>query len=283
MDTTKKRKPSRSSGGVHSAWSGAITFGLLSIPVRLFKANEPKDLQFNNLHRGCSKGQSRVKQSNFCGACDAPLLAEDKQRAYEYAKGQYVTIEDDELAALLVPSAHEIALTAFVDAGAVDAMLVQQAYWLEPEDFGAKPYALLRKALEAKSVVGIGKLTMGKRERVCSLRSHDDVIVLETLYYPEEMRALDSGNAPPVAVVSEPELEMALQLVDAFRDEFDPTAYHDAYRLAAYEMIERKKSGETVSTTPVDVLPAPSVDMMAALKATLEAQKAARAAAKAAA
>jgi DNA end-binding protein Ku len=283
MDTTMKQRPK---GSAKSTWRGALTFGMVTFPVQLFKANEPKDLQFTRLHAGCEAGDtSRVGASTYCKGCDKQNLeADEMQRVYEWSKGQYVPIGDEDLEALQVQSLKEIALTKFAPAGSVDAMFVQQTYWLEPEDVGAKPYALLTQAIADKNVVGIGSITLNKKQRPVALRVLDGTLVMETLYYPEELKTIGSGTGavPAVDAVTTPELEMAHMLVDAFAGEWDPTEYSDGYRAAAYAMIERKKAGQPEPVASAEKMAEPTTDMMSALRATLEAQRAARAAKEAA-
>src|SRR5215468_10881509 len=250
-------------------WKGAITFGMISIPVKLFGATESKDLAFNNLHKTC---KSRLKQKRWCPVDDREVFMDEITKAYEYSKDSYVEISDEDLDSLPVPSKHTIELTSFVKQTEIDPVYFERTYYLEPEQIGAKPYALLLRALKTKGVVAIGKLALRNRESLCVLRaSEHGVLMLETLYYADEIRTADLPEEPEV-LVSQPELAMALSLVEMLEEPFDPKKYSDGYRVALLDMIEAKRNGETVVAAPETPLPK-TVDLMAALKASLEAAK----------
>jgi DNA end-binding protein Ku len=250
-------------------WKGAITFGMISIPVKLFGATESKDIAFNNLHKTC---KSRLKQKRWCPVDDREVFQDELVKGYEYTKDQYVEITDEDLEALPVPSKHTIELTSFVKQAQIDPVYFERTYYLEPDQIGAKPYALLLKALREKQVSAVAKIALRNRESLCVLRASDhDLLMLETLYYPDEIRTADLAPTPEVAV-SQPELAMALTLVEMLEEPFDPKKYRDEYRVALLDMIEAKRSGQEVVPTPESPLPK-TVDLMAALKASLEAAK----------
>jgi DNA end-binding protein Ku len=250
-------------------WKGAITFGMISIPVKLFGATESKDIAFNNLHKTC---KSRLKQKRWCPVDDREVFQDELVKGYEYTKDQYVEITDEDLEALPVPSKHTIELTSFVKQAQIDPVYFERTYYLEPDQIGVKPYALLLKALREKQVSAVAKIALRNRESLCVLRASDhDLLMLETLYYPDEIRTADLAPTPEVAV-SQPELAMALTLVEMLEEPFDPKKYRDEYRVAMLDMIEAKRSGQEVVPTPEAPLPK-TVDLMAALKASLEAAK----------
>ena len=250
-------------------WKGAITFGMISIPVKLFGATESKDIAFNNLHKTC---KSRLKQKRWCPVDDREVFQDELVKGYEYTKDQYVEITDEDLEALPVPSKHTIELTSFVKQAQIDPVYFERTYYLEPDQIGVKPYALLLKALKEKQVSAVAKIALRNRESLCVLRASDhDLLMLETLYYPDEIRTADLAPTPEVAV-SQPELAMALTLVEMLEEPFDPKKYRDEYRVALLDMIEAKRSGQEVVPTPESPLPK-TVDLMAALKASLEAAK----------
>ena len=250
-------------------WKGAITFGMISIPVKLFGATESKDLAFNTLHKEC---KSRLKQKRWCPVDDREVFMDEIVKAYEYSKDSYVEITDEDLEALPVPSKHTIELTSFVQQVEIDPVYFERTYYLEPEQVGAKPYALLLKALKEKQVSAVAKIALRNRESLCVLRASDrDLLMLETLYYPDEVRTADLPATPDV-MVSQPELTMALSLVEMLQEPFDPQKYHDQYRVALLDMIEAKHNGNEIVATPEVALPR-TVDLMAALKASLEAAK----------
>jgi DNA end-binding protein Ku len=250
-------------------WKGAITFGMISIPVKLFGATESKDLAFNTLHKEC---KSRLKQRRWCPVDDREVFQDEVVRAFEYSKDSYVEITEEDLESLPVPSKHTIELTSFVKQAEIDPVYFERTYYLEPEQIGAKPYALLLRALKTKQVAAVAKVALRNRESLCVLRASDNnMLMLETLYYPDEIRTADLPATPEV-LVSQPELNMALSLVEMLEERFEPQKYADQYRVALLDMIEAKRNGSEVVAAPEAPLPN-TVDLMAALKASLEAAR----------
>ncbi len=250
-------------------WKGAITFGMISIPVKLYGATESKDLAFNNLHKEC---KSRLKQKRWCPVDDREVFMDEIVKAYEYSKDSYVEITDEDLESLPVPSKHTIELTSFVQQVEIDPVYFERTYYLEPEQIGAKPYALLLRALKTKQVSAVAKIALRNRESLCVIRaSENNMLMLETLYYPDEVRTADLPAQPDV-MVSQPELAMALSLVEMLQEPFDAKQYSDNYRTALIDMIEAKRNGQEIVAPPEAPLPQ-TVDLMAALKASLEAAK----------
>jgi DNA end-binding protein Ku len=250
-------------------WKGAITFGMISIPVKLFGATESKDLAFNTLHKEC---KSRLKQKRWCPVHDREVFQDEVVRAFEYTKDNYVEVTDEDLEKVPVPSKHTIELTSFVKQAEIDPVYFERTYYLEPEQVGAKPYALLLRALKSKQVSAVAKVALRNKESLCVLRpSEHGVLMLETLYYPDEIRTQDLPGEPEV-LVSQPELTMALSLVEMLEEPFDPKKYHDEYRSALLELIEAKRTGEEI-VAPAEAPMPKTVDLMAALKASLEAAR----------
>jgi DNA end-binding protein Ku len=250
-------------------WKGAITFGMISIPVKLYGATESKDLAFNNLHKEC---KSRIKQKRWCPVHDREVFLDELVKAFEYSKDSYVEITDEDLESLPLPSKHTIELTSFVKQAEIDPVYFERTYYLEPEQIGAKPYALLLRALKTKQVAAVAKVALRNKESLCVLRpSESNMLMLETLYYPDEIRTQDLETMPDV-LVSQPELNMALSLVEMLEEPFDPKKYHDQYRTALLDVIEAKRNGSEIVATP-EVPQPQTVDLMAALKASLEAAK----------
>ena len=252
-------------------WKGAITFGMISIPVRLYGATESKDLAFNTLHVTC---KSRLRQKRWCPVDDREVSADEVVRAYEYSKDQYVEITDEDLEQLPIPSKHTIELSAFVKQSEIDPVYYERTYYLEPEQVGLKPYALLMRALKAKEVSAIAKIALRNKESLCVLRAAGDSLVLETLFYPDEIRAHEEESTPDV-LVSQQELAMAYGLIDLLQEPFEPDKYHDEYRAALLEVIEAKRNGAEIVAQP-EAPATRTVDLMAALKASLEAAKKAK-------
>jgi DNA end-binding protein Ku len=241
---------------------------MISIPVRLYGATESKDVAFNTLHKEC---KSRLRQKRWCPVDDREVTADEVVRAYEYTKDQYVEVTDEDLEQMPMPSRHTIELTSFVKQSDVDPVYFERSYYLEPEQVGLKPYALLLRALKTKQVAAVAKVALRNKESLCVLRAGESVLMLETLFYPDEVRTQDLPSSPDV-LVSQPELAMALSLVEMLEEPFDPVKYQDNYRAALLEVIEAKRTGTEVVAAPETPQPK-TVDLMAALKASLEAAK----------
>jgi DNA end-binding protein Ku len=205
---------------------------------------------------------------------DREVTADEVVRAYEYSKDNYVEISDDDLEQLPIPSKHTIELSAFVQQSEIDPVYYERTYYLEPEQVGLKPYALLMRALKAKEVSAIAKIALRNKESLCVLRASGDTLVLETLFYPDEIRAHEEEPVPDV-LVSQQELAMAYGLIDLLQEPFEPGKYHDEYRAALLEVIEAKRNGAEIVAQP-EAPATRTVDLMAALKASLEAAKKAK-------
>jgi DNA end-binding protein Ku len=242
---------------------------MISIPVKLFGATESKDIAFNTLHQEC---KSRLKQKRWCPVHDREVFQDEIVRAFEYTKDQYVEIEDADLEQLPVPSKHTIELTSFVKQVEIDPVYFERTYYLEPDQVGAKPYALLLRALKTREVSAVAKIALRNKESLCVLRpSENGMLMLETLYYPDEIRTQELPAMPDV-LVSQQELAMALSFVEMMEEPFDAKKYHDQYRTALLDLIEAKRTGNEVVATAEAPLPK-TVDLMAALKASLEAAR----------
>lgn len=251
-----------------SIWSGVITFGMVSIPVKLYPATQDKDVSFHQLHR---PDHSRIKYKKFCAAEDEEVSPDDIVRAYEVSKDQYVEITDEDLEELPLPAKHTIELAAFVESNDIAPIYYDKSYYLEPEETGLKPYALLMRVLEHKRVVGVATIAIRNKESLCALRPMDSALVLETLHYPDEIREREM-TFPDVAV-NDRELAVAGTLVDALQEQFDPAKYHDHYREALLELIASKTEGKEVVMPETETAAAPVTDLMAALRASIEAAR----------
>jgi DNA end-binding protein Ku len=238
---------------------------MVSIPVKLFPATQDRDVSFHQLHR---PDHSRIKYKKFCSAEDHEVDADEIMRAYEVSKDQYVEITDEDLENLPLPARHTIELSAFVKTSEVDPIYYDKSYYLEPEETGLKPYALLMKVLEEKQVIGVASIAIRNKESLCALRPLESTLVLETLHYPDEIRERDLSV--PEVLVNDRELRIAATLVDALAEPFDPSRYRDHYREALLELITRKTEGKEV-VVPEGEAAAPVTDLMAALRASIEA------------
>jgi DNA end-binding protein Ku len=240
---------------------------MVSIPVALYPAVQEHDIRFHQIHTKCG---SRIKQQKWCPVDEQVVPAEEISRGYEVSKGRYVIVDDEDLEALPVPTKHTITVGSFVDAKQIDPIYFDQPYYLEPEETGKKPYALLLKALESKGVAAVAKIALRQKESLTLLRAAEGRLVLETLHYPDEIRELAhaSGNVQ----VDERELKMAESLVDLLTEPFQPEKYKDEYREALMERIQAKSHGESVREQP-ETPQAQVIDLFEALKRSLETAK----------
>jgi DNA end-binding protein Ku len=248
-------------------WKGAISFGMVSIPIKLYTATEEKDVRFNMLHK---KDMSRVKQKLFCQEEDVEIdRSSEVVKGYEVTPGNYVVMEDEDFEKVNVPSTHTIDIKSFVNLEDIDPILYQKTYYLEPEEVGQKPYALLMAALRETNRVAIAKVTLRQKEQLCSLRLYGDTIALETMFYADEVRSTSELAVPGEDVkVTERDLAMARSLVEMLSDEFDYEQYKDEYREALLEIITKKAEGQVIEA------PAPAAakitDLTEALRASVE-------------
>ena len=248
-----------------SVWSGYLTFGLISLPVRLFSGARSSSVSFNMLHRD---DMSRLKQQYYCPVDSRVVERDEIVKGYEYRKDEYVIIEPEEIKKIEPKTAKTMEILEFVKAKDVDAVYFDSSYFMVPEEAGRKPYALLSKALEESDYVAIAKLTMHNREYTVFLRPHKGGMMLHTMYYAEEVREVESFGAPDVEI-KEAEIKVAHQLIEALADEWDPEKYHDTFQENLKKLIETKLEGGEVQAVEQPKKLAPVVDLMAALKESL--------------
>lgn len=253
-----------------SIWRGAISFGMVSIPIRLYTATDSKDVAFNMLHKAC---HNRIKLQRYCPVDETVIEWGDVERAYEYAKDQYVVMEDADFEKVPVASTHTIEITSFVNLVDVDPQYYEKAYYIEPEDVGKKPYALLLRTLEETQRVAIAKVALRQKEQLCLLRPRGNVVIMQTMFYPDELRVTEDLSLPEDELaISDAEMKMAHALVDMLTAEFQPAQYHDDYREALLELIEQKVNGQVIAA-PIAPQGAKVVDLMTALRASIEEAK----------
>lgn len=250
-------------------WRGAVTFGMVTIPIRLYLATESKDVSFHLLHRRCS---NRIKQQRYCPTCDEVVEAKDLVRGYAFTDDQHIIVEDADLESIPVASTRSIAINEFVQLSDIDPLYYERSYYVEPEPVAARSYALLMHALQETNRVALAKVALRQKEQLCCLRPQGKGLVMETMYYPDEVRsaaelALPGDDVQPTPV----ELQMARTLVEMLAAPFQPQNYRDGYREALLEIIERKAQGAAL--TRPQAAPAKITDLMEALKASLEAAK----------
>jgi DNA end-binding protein Ku len=255
-----------------SNWKGTVSFGMVSIPVKLYVAQDSKSLSFRTL---CKQHKQPIKNRRWCPAGDHE--AEETVRGYEWGKDQYVVVEDPDLEGLPLPSARAINITEFVPRGEINlALLSKSAYYLEPEKMGAKPYALLRQALKETERIAIGKLALTNREHLAAITPLDGALMVNTLYWPDEIRSSQELSFPAESEVNDKELKMAVMLVESMTDEFSPDRYQDEYRQALEQVIQAKVEGQPLVRVEEAGPSGKVVDLMEALRASLDQAKAER-------
>jgi len=248
-----------------SVWSGYLTFGLISMPVRLFSGARSEGISFNMLHRD---DLTRVKQQYFCPADNKVVSRDEIVKGYEYRKGEYVVIEPDEIKKIEPQTAKTMEILEFVKGSEVDPVYFDASYYMVPEEAGRRPYALLTKAMQESDYVAIAKLTMHNREYTVFLRPHEGGMMLHTMYYAEEVKKVEGFGAPDVEL-KESEVKVANQLIEALADEWDPEKYHDTFQDNLKNLIQTKLEGGKIVEVEKPKKLAPVVDLMAALKQSL--------------
>jgi DNA end-binding protein Ku len=248
-----------------TVWKGYLTFGLLSLPVKLYSAARSETVSFNQLHK---TDNSRVKQVLYCQLEDKPIQRSDIVKGYEYEKDKYVVVEDEEIKKVAPKTAKTMEVLEFVQSADVDPIFFESSYYLAPDEAGEKPYALLFEALRKTGCVGVAKIAMHNREHIVILRPGPQGILLHTMYYRDEIRQVDEFRTDR-SLVKEKELELAMTLVQSLQAPFEPEKYKDEYRENLKAMIQAKVEGKEVVAAAPEVHKAPVIDIMEALKASL--------------
>src|SRR5499425_3086452 len=238
-----------------SVWSGYLTFGLISMPVRLFSGARSSSISFNMLHRD---DLSRVKQQLYCPEDNRVIGRDDIVKGYEYRKDEYVIIDPEEIKKIEPKTAKTMEILEFVKSTEVDPVYFESSYYMLPEEAGRRPYALLTKALEESEYVAIAKLTMHNREYTVFLRPHEGGLMLHTMYYEEEVRKVEGFGAPDVNL-KDAEVKVAHQLIEALAGEWDPEKYHDDFQENLKKLIETKLEGGEVKEVEKPKKPAAAV------------------------
>ena len=252
-----------------SMWKGAISFGLVTIPVSVYPATEEKTLRFNQLH---DEDGGRIRMKRTCSVDGEEVTYDHIVKGYEYEKDKYVVLTDDDFDAVPVASSRAIDIVQFVDLEDIDPILYKKTYYLIPEETGAKAYALLREAMSQVNKVGIAKVSFRDKEHLSALRFKDDAFVLETMYWPDEIREADFGGVDVDAKVRDQELDMAKTLIENLTADWNPDEFTDEYREALLKIVEAKIAGEEIEFVEAEPT-AKVVDLMAALKASVDAAK----------
>ena len=250
-------------------WKGAISFGLVTIPVSVYPATEEKTLRFNQLH---DEDGGRIRMKRVCSVDGEEVGYDHIVKGYEYEKDRYVILTDEDFEKVPVESSRQIDIQQFVDLEEIDPMLYKKSYFLVPEETGAKAYALLREAMNRAGKVGIAKVSFRDKEHLAALRFSEEAFVLETMFWPDEIREADFGGIDVDQKIRDNELDMAQTLIDNLTADWDPAQYTDDYREGLLNIVEAKVNGEEIEI--VEPEPAAKVvDLMEALKASVAAAK----------
>ena len=249
-----------------SVWTGSIGFGLLSIPIRLYPAARSERINLHQLHKKC---HTRLRQPLYCPTCNRMVERSEVVKGYEYEKGHYVLIENEELKKITPPSGKVTEIQAFVKGSQIDPIYFESSYLALPEKDNPKPYVLLVKALEDSDRVGIAKVTMHQREYTVFIRPRSHGLTIHTMYFVNEIRKVEGyGKITQEIKVRPQEIKLAEQLVESLSEEFKPQQYHDTYQENLKALIEAKREGKTIVEEEAPKR-APVIDMMEALKRSL--------------
>jgi DNA end-binding protein Ku len=247
-------------------WTGSISFGLVTVPVRLVSATRSQDVRFNQLE---AETGARIRYRRVSEQSGEEVPNDQIVKGYELENGHYVVIENDELAALKPKSSRQIEIEDFVDLSEIDPVYFEQPYYVVPDKDAAKAYRLLAQVMEDEGKVAVGRFVLRSKEALVAIRPVDGMLCLETMRYADEVLAPDREEIDWQAEPSERELDMARQLVNTLSGSFDPEKYHDEYREEVLALIDRKAAGEEIVAPAVAEEPAKVLDLMAALEASL--------------
>jgi DNA end-binding protein Ku len=254
-------------------WKGAVSFGLVNVPVKLYAATEDHDISFRQVHR---EDGGRIHYKRVCSVDGEEVSYDDIAKGYETEDGEMVVITDDDLKNLPNQSSKEIAVEKFVPADQIDPMLLDRSYYLEPEKGAAKAYALLRDALEASDRMALVAVAIRNRKNMAVLRVREGIIILQTMIWADEIRSSDFANLGDVGSATERELSMATMLVDSLSGDWDPEEFQDDYAEAVQVMVETKLSGGEVKHAPEPKDTGEVVDLLEALQRSVDRAKASR-------
>lgn len=258
---------------MHTMWKGSISFGLVNIPIKMYSATEDKDIKLRTLHKECN---TPIKYEKVCPNCEKEVENSDLVKGYEYVKGKYVILDDEELKQL--KEEHEdksVKIIDFVKLEDIDPIYFNRSYFLGPGENGSKAYSLLREALGSTKKIGVAEITIRSKQQLAIVRVYNNCLVMETVHYPDEVRNVaEVPSVPEKTDVSEQELKTAMMLIDQLTTEFDPEKYHDDYREAVLALIEEKVNNQEGTATPNEAGGKNNVvDLMSALQASIERTK----------
>jgi DNA end-binding protein Ku len=248
-----------------SVWKGHLTFGLVSIPIRLFSAARTERISLNQLHAEC---HTRIRMPLFCPTHNRIVERSEIVKGYEYEKDQYVLFTEEDLEKIEPPSASTMEILEFVKLDEVDPLYYDASYYVTPEDAGKKAYHLLLEAMQESGHVAIAKVTMHQRENIVVLRPHNGGLTLHTMFYANEIRQVAEYGQSDGAELKPQEKKLATQLIESLSAPFDVSKYRDEYQAGLQALIEAKLKGQQITEAPHPKL-APVIDLMEALKKSL--------------
>ncbi|MDI9419756.1 MAG: Ku protein [Firmicutes bacterium] len=253
---------------MRSLWSGAISFGLVNIPVKLYAATERQDLKFNYLHRKC---HTPIRYQKFCPTCETEVAQDEIVRGFEYAKGQYVVLTEADFAGVAVEATKTIDIIDFVNLADIDPIYFDKTYYLEPVKPGVKAYQLLRLAMEQTGKIALARVVIRTKQVMAAIRIYQDLMAMETMFYPAEIRSAHELAKPEDVQIGTREMEMAVALINSQTAPFDPSQYENTYRKALVDLIDAKIAGDqdVVAAKPQEK--GRIIDLVAALEASLKA------------
>lgn len=255
---------------MHTVWKGAISFGLVHVPVKMFSATEDKDISMRYIHKACITPLAYVRK---CHTCEREVEWEEITRGYEYEPGRFVLFEKEELEMISGEANKEIKILDFVNLTDIDPVYFQKTYYLAPGETGAGAYNLLLESMKQSGKIGIAKVSIRSKSSLAAIRVIENCIAMETIFYPDEIRPINQvPNLPERITVNDRELEMAKMLINQLSTPFEPEKYKDEYRGRLMEAIEHKVAGEEVQAAP-ELQKTSVIDLMAALQASLDAVK----------
>src|SRR5271154_2704374 len=249
-----------------TVWKGYISFGLVSVPVRLYAAAREQHVSFNQIHEPCG---SRIKQQTVCPACDKVVERNELGKGYQVDRDSYVLVSGEELKTLEADSSEAMEIAQFVSLSEVDPIYYEASYYSAPEDPGKRAYGLLLDAMEKLNVAAIAKVTLHQREQIVLMRPYHQGIILHTLYFPAEVREIGEYGKTGNMTLQKPEIDLAEQFIRQLTAKFEPEQYKDEYQQRVLDLIETKRAGQGVAGQPLKPKLAPVIDLMEALKKSI--------------
>lgn len=256
---------------MRSFWNGSVSFGLVNIPIKLYTATSSNDIKFNYLHSLC---HTPIKYKKTCPTCNKEITEEEIVRGYEFQRSQYVIIDEADFEAIAPEKSRSIDILDFVRLQDIDPVYFHRTYYLEPVETSVKAYHLLKEAMLQKQQIAIAKIVIRSRENLAAIRVYGPGLALETMYYPDEIRAIEALSiitAEPT--INDRELDMAMTLIDNLSTNFVPERYRDEYQATLTKIIEQKIVGERIVPAPAQPTTGKVIDLMAALEASVQATK----------